>query len=239
MPLIELVSTSKHYSLGAATVVALRPVTLTIEPGELLALWGPSGSGKSTLCHLIGLLDAPTTGTVQFDGADTATLTDDECADLRNRSVGFIFQGFNLVPVLTALENVMLPLQIRGQRGSPVRRTAADALAAVGLASYLGHRPSELSGGQQQRVAIARAFVNEPRLVIADEATANLDTDTAHALMDLIVRINAERQTTFVFATHDQRLLAGIPRRILLKDGAIAEDTAPRPCARLAAGAES
>ena len=232
MSLAEFRNVSKDYELGRTRVRALRDVSLVIERGELLALWGPSGSGKSTLCNLVGLLDAATRGTVLFEEQDVARISDNARTILRNHMIGFIFQNFNLIPVLTALENVMLPLQIQGVPVRHAKASATAGLIAVGLETELRRRPHELSGGQQQRVAIARALITRPKMVIADEPTANLDTETALAIIDLIGRMNAEHGTTFLFATHDQRLLEGISRKIRLEDGLLVEDVSiPRPAA--------
>jgi putative ABC transport system ATP-binding protein len=222
--LIELRSVSKIYQTYSAPVRALTEVSVSIDRGEFVAVWGPSGSGKSTMCNLIGLLDVPTAGEVDFAGTDAARLVDDDRSELRNRSIGFVFQQFNLVPVLSALENVMLPLQIRGVARAECRDRAQALLARVGLATHVAHRPDKLSGGQQQRVALARALVGEPQLVLADEPTANLDTQTAHSIIELMQSLNAEKNTTFLFCTHDQRLLDAVQRRIHLTDGRIVED---------------
>jgi len=226
MALVELQRVEKTYQVGESRVRALRRVNLTVERGEFLAVWGPSGSGKSTLCNLVGTLDAPTTGRVLLDGRDVSTLRDDERADFRSATLGFIFQGFNLVPVLTALENVMLPLQIPERPSGNPREKATARLRDLGLGAHLSHRPDKLSGGQQQRVAIARALITDPSLVIADEPTANLDTATATSIIDLLREINRNHGTTFLLSTHDRRLLDRVDRRILLRDGAIIEDTA-------------
>jgi putative ABC transport system ATP-binding protein len=224
--LIELRDVSKIYSLGEGGVTALKKVNLTIQRGEFVAVWGPSGSGKSTLCNLIGLLDSPSRGTVHLDGQDVTRLPDDHRSELRNHSIGFIFQSFNLIPVLSALENVMLPLQI-AKRSGKLSKMALERLAEVGLKDHAAHRPAKLSGGQQQRVAIARALVTDPALVIADEPTANLDSENALRIIDLMRRINHKNGTTFVFSTHDQRLLEQVDRQVLMRDGEIIEDRAP------------
>jgi putative ABC transport system ATP-binding protein len=224
MPLIALENVGRTYQLGATQVPALQGVDLAIEAGEFVALWGPSGSGKSTLCHLMGLVDVPTSGRVQVNGRDASSLSDDQRSEHRNRSVGFIFQQFNLLPVLSALENVMLPLVIRGDDSGATRARAAAILHEVGLDAYLHHRPDKLSGGQRQRVAIARALVTAPPVVIADEPTANLDTENAERIVDLMRALQKQYGTTFIFATHDQRLLARVSRRIRLQDGRVQED---------------
>lgn len=227
MNLINLHSVSKLYHGHAAPVPALTQIDLTITRGEFVAVWGPSGSGKSTLCNLIGMLDTPTSGKLQIAGLAAAELTDDQRSELRNRSIGFVFQRFNLIPVLSALENVMLPLQIRSQSRKECRDRAGELLTRVGLGTFLHQRPDKLSGGQQQRVALARALIGSPQLVLADEPTANLDTQTAHTIIELMRELNQERGTTFLFCTHDQRLLDAVGRRIKLTDGRIVEDS---PC---------
>src|SRR5215470_16243492 len=225
MPLITLEQVYKDYGTGEMRVTALRGVDLTINSGDFVAIWGPSGSGKSTLCNLIGLLDSATSGTVRLDGQDVNTLSDNRRSELRNRTIGFIFQSFNLIPVLSALENVMLPLHIQGEGITQARQKARQRLSDLGLAAYMGRRPHKLSGGQQQRVAIARALITDPRVVVADEPTANLDSDTARTIIELMQHLNKQSGTTFLFSTHDQRLLAHVRRRILLQDGMIVEDT--------------
>jgi putative ABC transport system ATP-binding protein len=225
IPLIVLEQVYKDYSAGETRVTALRGVDLTIDSGAFVAIWGPSGSGKSTLCNLIGLLDSATSGTVRLDGQDVTALSDNRRSELRNRTIGFIFQSFNLIPVSSALENVMLPLHIQGEGTAKVKQKAMQRLSDLGLTAYMGRRPHQLSGGQQQRVAIARALITEPRLVIADEPTANLDSDTALAIIDLMRCLNKQSGTTFLFSTHDQRLLARVRRRVLLRDGMIVADT--------------
>ncbi|MBN3853250.1 ABC transporter ATP-binding protein [Paraburkholderia sp. Ac-20340] len=228
-PLVEMRQVVKRYQLGESQITALKGVDVSIQPGEFVAAWGPSGSGKSTLCNLIGLLDTPSSGMVLFEGQDAAMLSDDARSQARNRKIGFVFQGFNLLPVLSALENVMLPLQV-GRRASRACVEAAEKrLADVGLAEFAAHRPSKLSGGQQQRVAIARALIANPRLVVADEPTANLDSHNAHRIIDLMRSISAREGTTFVFSTHDERLLERVDRRIMMRDGALIEDCSHTP----------
>ncbi|MFH0907933.1 MAG: ABC transporter ATP-binding protein [bacterium] len=219
MNVVELQGVTKEYRLGQTTVPALRGVTLTVASGEFAAVWGPSGSGKSTLLNLIGAIDAPTTGTVKLGGQDLAALDDDRRSELRNKTIGFVFQNFNLVAVLSALENVMLPLQIGGMGASEARARAMGCLEEVELAPFTHHRPDQLSGGQRQRVSIARALATRPALVIADEPTANLDSDTALKIVDLMRDLNRGDRTTFLFSTHDQRLLDHVDRRIELVDG--------------------
>ena len=222
--LINLQDVKRQFTLGQVCVHALRGITLQIKRGESVAVWGPSGSGKSSLMNLIGLLDAPDAGAIHFDGENINTYTDDELADFRNRKIGFIFQSFNLLPVLSAVENVMLPLQVQGVPETQARKRANEWLARVGLEKFSSFRPDRLSGGQRQRTAIARALVIEPMLIIADEPTANLDSENSHSLIELIRTMNRETGVTCVFSTHDPRLLDQIPRQLLLRDGEICED---------------
>lgn len=229
MSLIVLQRVTKEYKLGETRVPALRGIDLEIDSGEFVAVWGPSGSGKSTLCNMMGGIDLPTSGLVNINGRDVGGLSDNEMSDHRNRSVGFVFQSFNLMHVLSSLENVMLPLTIRGESGKSARLKALAILEEMGLADHVHHRPDKLSGGQQQRVAIARALVGMPPLVIADEPTANLDSENATRIVDLMRQVNKTRGTTFIFSTHDQRLLDRVSRRIRLKDGLIDNDTAHVP----------
>jgi len=209
---------SKTYRLGSQTVTALAEVSLTVGAGEFMAVAGPSGSGKTTLLNLIGCLDVPTSGEIAIDGEPITRLSAGRRADLRARKLGFIFQTFNLIPVLTAWENVEYPLLIHRRRGDTASRVH-QALEQVGLGERARHRPSELSGGQQQRVAIARALVGEPSLVLADEPTANLDSATGREIVDLMRRLNRERGTTFVFSTHDPRIMSAADRVVEISDG--------------------
>ena len=212
---------SKTYRLGKVDVTALAGVSLVVKAGEFLAVAGPSGSGKTTLLNLIGCLDTPTSGEVAIDGEAISGLSSGRRADLRARKLGFVFQTFNLIPVLTAWENVEYPLLLqRGRRDVSARVRAA--FAHVGLADRSRHRPPELSGGQQQRVAIARALVTEPALVLADEPTANLDSRTGHEIVELMRTLNRERGTTFIFSTHDARVMAHAHRVVHLADGRLA-----------------
>jgi putative ABC transport system ATP-binding protein len=221
MDLIEIESVDKEYRLGRTTVHALKQVSLTVGAGEFVAVWGPSGSGKTTLLNLMGALDAQTRGEVRLDGSSIRELSDNRLSELRNRTIGFVFQGFNLVPVLSALENVMLPLQIRGVGAGEAREIATERLGAVGLSPVMDHRPDALSGGQRQRVSIARALAGSPSLVIADEPTANLDSETAREIIELMHNLNTREKTTFIFSTHDPRLLDRVERLIRLEDGRI------------------
>jgi putative ABC transport system ATP-binding protein len=215
---VSVKDVSKTYRLGSQTVTALAEVCLTVGAGEFMAVAGPSGSGKTTLLNLIGCLDVPTSGEIAIDGEPITRLTAGRRADLRARKLGFIFQTFNLIPVLTAWENVEYPLLIH-RRGGDTATRVRTALEQVGLGERARHRPSELSGGQQQRVAIARALVGEPSLVLADEPTANLDSATGREIVDLMRRLNRERGTTFIFSTHDHRIMSAADRVVEISDG--------------------
>jgi putative ABC transport system ATP-binding protein len=222
--LIEMRDVHKQYVLGENRIDALKAINISIVPGEFVAVWGPSGSGKSTFCNLCGLLDTPTSGRVLFQGHDAAALSDDDRSALRNRAIGFVFQSFNLIPVLSALENVMLPLQVGQTTAREARNIAVKRLTDMGLERHLSHRPAKLSGGQQQRVAIARALVGAPMLVVADEPTANLDSENALKVIALMRSISHTEGTAFVFSTHDQRLLDRVDRQIVLHDGMVQDD---------------
>ena len=215
---------AKDYELGRTRVTALRGVTLEVERGEFMAVAGPSGSGKSTLLNVMGCLDHPTTGRVIVGDEDVAALGDDALSDLRARRIGFIFQTFNLIPVLSALENVEFPLLFQGRPGGRAagRERARRALDEVGLADFVRHRPDELSGGQRQRVAVARALVTDPMIVLADEPTANLDSATGDAIIALMLDLNRRDGTTFIFSTHDARVMAHAHRVVHLADGRLA-----------------
>ena len=223
-PILKLRNVRRRFMLGETTIDAVHNISLDIHAGEFLAAWGPSGSGKTTLMNIIGLINAPTEGEVHFEDQDTRVLTDDALTDFRARKIGFVFQNFNLVPVLSALENVMLPLQIQGADASTIRQRATAALIDVGLERFKNSLPDKLSGGQRQRVAIARALVVDPKLVIADEPTANLDSENSRMVVDLMREMNRARKVTFVFTTHDPRLLDHVDRKILLRDGSIESD---------------
>ena len=226
-PICHLEHVSKDYGEGAGRVRALSDVTLDVEPGEFTVFSGPSGSGKTTLLNLIGCLDRPSEGRLRIAGQDVGTLDGVALSALRARQIGFVFQSFNLSPVLSAAENVELALQLAGLPADRARAEAA--LADVGLAG-LGHRrPAQLSGGQQQRVAIARALVKQPALVIADEPTANLDSANGHAVLDLMLALNRDRGATFLFSSHDARVLAVARRVVTLRDGVVVEDRAAVP----------
>src|SRR5574341_351615 len=222
MAIVSVEDVSKIYSLGKTEVPALRAVSLAIQPGEFLAVAGPSGSGKTTLLNLIGCVDTPTRGRVQVDGQDTSVLSERALTDLRLRRIGFIFQTFNLVPVLTVFQNVEFPLLLQGGVGRAERRQRVLALLeAVGLGAHGRHRPSELSGGQRQRVAVARALVGRPRLVLADEPTANLDSQTGATIVDLMRDMNQRDGTTFVFSTHDPKVMSHASAVIRISDGQV------------------
>ncbi len=218
--IVSVENVSKIYTLGKTEVPALRGVSLEIHPGEFLAVAGPSGSGKTTLLNLIGCVDTPTTGVVRVDGSDTSALSERKLTDLRLHRIGFIFQSFNLVPVLTVFQNVEFPLLLQGGLSRKEREARVMALLeAVGLAGHGKHRPSELSGGQRQRVAVARALVGRPKLVLADEPTANLDSTTGATIIDLMRDLNRRDSTTFLFSTHDQKVMAHAHAVVRIADG--------------------
>jgi len=224
-PLIFAVSgLRKTYRLGSISIEALRGVDLVVTRGEFVVVAGPSGCGKTTLFNVLGALDRPDSGSVLFEGSDLGGLTSTERTLFLRRKVGFVFQSFNLVPVLTAYENVEYPLWIDGLGRSERRRRAEEALASVGLAGRMHQRPDQLSGGERQRVALARGLVHQPRVILADEPTANLDSKTGTEIVDLLARTNAERGTTFVIATHDPAIVERSPRTIRLLDGRVVAD---------------
>jgi putative ABC transport system ATP-binding protein len=220
--IVQLEAVAKEYQLGAVTVPALRSIDLRIEAGEFSAVAGPSGSGKTTLLNLVGCVDIPTRGSVMVAQKRTNELSERQLTQLRLYTIGFIFQSFNLVPVLTAYQNVEFPLllQRRSRREERGERVTA-VMQQVGLHQYMHHRPGELSGGQRQRVAIARALVTRPKLVLADEPTANLDSKTGDAIIDLMKQLNEQQQTTFIFSTHDPKVMEHADRVIQLVDGQI------------------
>ena len=221
MALVELENVSKDYALGRTTIHALRGVDLAIEAGEFTCLVGPSGCGKTTMLNMIGCVDKPTSGVVRFDGEPISALGDDQEALLRLAKIGFVFQSFNLVPVLTVSENIEIPLMLAHRSKDDRRARVAELVKLVGLEEYAKHKPDELSGGQRQRVAIARALANEPRLVIADEPTANLDGATGEGVLAAMRRLNEEKGVTFLFSTHDPRVMAHAKRVVRLRDGAV------------------
>jgi putative ABC transport system ATP-binding protein len=224
-PAVEARDVARSYRLDGVSVEALRGVTLSIDQGDYVAIVGPSGSGKSTLMHLLGCLDRPTTGSLLLGGRDVADLSDSELADLRNHTIGFVFQSFQLLGRTSALENVALPLVYRGLRRAERRVLATAALDSVGLGHRLGHRPGQLSGGEQQRVAIARALVGEPTVLLADEPTGNLDSRSGADVMALLSRLNAERGVAVIVVTHDLEVAAHARRRIDVRDGLVERDS--------------
>jgi len=223
-PVIRLAHLGKHYETRAGPVPVLKDVNLDIGPAEFVAIMGPSGSGKSTLMSILGCLDAPSDGTYVLEGRDVGALSRDQLADLRNRVIGFVFQGFNLLPRATTLDNVALPLVYAGVGKSERLATARQMLERVGLGPYTASFPDQISGGQQQRAAIARALINRPRLILADEPTGNLDTRTSQEIMGLLRQLNADGGITVVLVTHDPDIAAHAMRLVHLVDGQVAED---------------
>jgi len=222
--LITTEDLDKIYSLGLTNLKALDRINLSVMRGEFLGLVGPSGSGKTTLLNIIGSLDAPTNGTAEVLGRKIESLSHKEAASLRNGHIGFIFQTFNLLPVYTVYENVEFPLLLQGLESSRRKQLVEEALEWVGLADRADSKPAQLSGGQSQRVAIARAIVKKPEIVLADEPTANLDAANSHHIMKTMVQLNEELKTTFVFATHDEKVIGYLRRKITLVDGRISKD---------------
>ncbi len=227
--LVALHGVFKDYRLGKTVVPALRGIDLYVERGEFTVVMGPSGSGKSTLLNIIGCLDRPTSGTYAFDEQEIGDRDFDQLAGLRNEKIGFIFQSFNLIPVLDVVENVEFPCLLRRKREpiDELRERVRLLAEEVGLGPYLRHRPDELSGGQRQRVAIARALVTRPELVLADEPTANLDSKTSEQIIELMQRLNQERGVTFLFSTHDARVMRHARRVVTMDDGRIVDGAAP------------
>lgn len=223
--LVTAEAVTRSFPLDHSSVLALDRASLYVETGEFLAIAGPSGSGKTTLLNLIGCIDQPTEGRIVLDGEDTSKLNAARTTALRRQKIGFVFQTFNLIPVFTARENVEFPLLLQGVSAGDRRKKADAALESVGLSARAGHRPDLLSGGERQRVAVARAIVHKPALVLADEPTANLDTQNATQLIDLMRELNRNLGLTFIFSTHDQRLLEHTPRIVRLCDGRIVADT--------------
>jgi putative ABC transport system ATP-binding protein len=223
MNVVHVEHVSKEYLLGEQVVRAVNDISLSVETGVFLAIAGPSGSGKTTLLNMMGCIDKPSSGKVYIDGQDTAGMTPDQLAALRSRSIGFIFQTFNLLPVLSAAENVEYPLLQRDDIGPAERRErVAYFLEVVGLTRFAQHRPNQLSGGQRQRVAIARALASSPRIVLADEPTANLDKKTGIEILKLMKLINLKTKTTFIFSTHDRRVIEIADRLVQIDDGSVA-----------------
>jgi putative ABC transport system ATP-binding protein len=224
----------KNYTLGTFVVHALRGVSLDVEEGEFLAIAGPSGSGKTTLLNLIGCVDTPTQGIVRIAGNATETMSERQLTRLRLHTIGFIFQSFNLVSVLSVFQNIELPLLLQRSAGTKERRTRVEALLdRVGIREYAGHRPSELSGGQRQRVAIARALVTRPQLVLADEPTANLDSVTGTNILDLMKELNRTERTTFIFSTHDARVWSYASSVVRLADGQMVDRVSAEEAVRV------
>lgn len=224
MAVVELQNVSKSYQLGETKVEALRGIDLQIHSGEFTSIIGTSGSGKSTLLNIIGCLDRADHGLVKIAGRDVSSLNEEEESRLRNDQIGFIFQSFNLIPVLNLAENVELPLFVKNDLSLEERQNRVQAvIEAVGLAPFKHHRPDQLSGGQRQRVAIARALVTKPSLILADEPTANLDSKSAHMILDLMADLNRQQNVTFLFCSHDEKLINRVGRVVRIQDGMIAE----------------
>lgn len=224
MAIIETKGITKVYNSNQVPVHALRGVDLTIEKGEFTAIVGPSGSGKTTLLNIIGGLDEPTEGTAVVHGTDLSTLSDSELINFRLRHIGFVFQAYNLIPVLTSIENVSFVMQMQGRPAKEYKAKSTELLKEVGLGDKINKRPSELSGGQQQRVAVARALASKPDFVLADEPTANLDSVSSGELLDMMAELNEKEEMTFVFSTHDQRVIDRARRVVTLVDGKIDKD---------------
>jgi len=229
MEVTKVINATRDFKIGEMETHALRGVNLSIENGEFTALVGPSGSGKTTLLQIIGLLDQPTSGQVFINGQDATRLNRNQRADLRKGTIGFIFQFFALIPTLTAYENVEMPLLLNGTKPAERKARVLEMLEAVGLSDRGHHRPDQLSGGQQQRVAVARALAINPKVILADEPTANLDTENGKQVMDIMAKLNKETGVTFVFATHDPRVIKYASRVITLRDGLIVENNGSSP----------
>jgi putative ABC transport system ATP-binding protein len=227
MAIVEMQGIEKSYELGRTSVHALRGVDLKIDRGEFTVVMGPSGSGKTTLLNIIGCLDRATRGSYRLDGQEVGDRDFNDLADVRNRKIGFIFQAFNLIPVLNVLENIEFPCVIRGESRSELRKRAKQIAADVGLSEHLLHKPDELSGGQRQRVAIARALVTQPQLVLADEPTANLDSATSEQILTLMEDLNRNHNVTFLFSTHDPRVMSRARRVVRIADGVLEEGEPP------------
>ncbi len=225
MPLIQTENLTKVYGKGEAAVVALDHVNISVSPGEFVAVMGPSGCGKSTLLHLLGGLDRPTDGRVLIDGTSLSTLKDDDLTAIRRRTIGFVFQFFNLIPILSAVDNAALPLVLDGKNNAECRHKSSDWLTRIGLGERLSNRPDQLSAGQQQRVAIARALITEPMLVLADEPTGNLDSRAADEIAALLQQVAKEWGRAVLMVTHDPRIAAYADRIIFLKDGKVVNET--------------
>lgn len=225
MEVAKLTDVTRIYKIGEVETRALNGITMTIESGEFTSLVGPSGSGKTTLLQLIGCLDQPTSGQVVINGKETTGLSRNQRADLRKGTIGFVFQFFALIPTLTAYENVEMPLLLNGKTPAQRRQRVMELLEAVDMTDHSHHRPDQLSGGQQQRVAVARALSTSPKMILADEPTANLDTENGEQVMGIMQKLNEETGTTFVFATHDPRVIKYAKRVVTLQDGLIIADS--------------
>jgi putative ABC transport system ATP-binding protein len=225
MEVAKLTDVTRVYKIGEVETRALNGVSLAIESGEFTSLVGPSGSGKTTLLQLIGCLDQPTSGKVVIAGQETTGLSRNQRADLRKGTIGFVFQFFALIPTLTAYENIEMPLLLNGKNAAERKQRVMELLSAVGMNDRANNRPDQLSGGQQQRVAVARALATDPKLILADEPTANLDTENGEQVMEIMKKLNKETGTTFVFATHDPRVIKYASRVVTLQDGLIVKDS--------------
>jgi putative ABC transport system ATP-binding protein len=224
MKTVETKALYKDYGVNGIVVHALRGVDVTFDKGEFTAIVGPSGSGKSTLLHLIGCLDTPSKGDIYIDTVNTSELSKNNLAMIRRQKIGFIFQAYNLIPVLTAVENVSFPLTLLGESSSVIKEKSYYALKQVGLEGMENRKPKELSGGQQQRIAIARALVKKPKLILADEPTANLDSKTGAEILELMLKLNEDEKTTFIFSTHDKMVMDYATRLIYIRDGNIVQE---------------
>jgi len=237
--MIELEGVTKVYSMGTVQVHALRGIDLEVAPGEFIAIMGPSGSGKSTLMNLLGCLDQPSQGHYYLDGVPVNELADNQLAEIRNTKIGFVFQNYNLLPRMSAAENVEIPMVYAGVALATRRSKAASALESVGLSKRMHHKPNELSGGEQQRVAIARSLVNEPSIILADEPTGNLDTKTGKEIIATFQRLNQERGITIIFVTHDPEVAVCTRRTVRLRDGlVVGEEKVETPCVYQAGASE-
>jgi putative ABC transport system ATP-binding protein len=226
MEVATITNVTRVYKIGEMETRALNGVSLSIQSGEFTSLVGPSGSGKTTLLQLIGCLDQPTSGKVVINGKETTNLNRNQRADLRKGTIGFVFQFFALIPTLTAYENVEMPLLLNGKSPAERKQRVMELLEAVGVTNRAHHRPDQLSGGQQQRIAVARALATDPKLILADEPTANLDSENGKQVMDIMKKLNKDTGVTFVFATHDSRVINYAERVVTLEDGLIVKDSA-------------
>jgi len=222
--IIETKKLCKVFKDSATEVIAINQVSLSIEAGEFIAIVGPSGSGKTTFLNLIGGLDTPTSGSIYIDGQDISTFSEKKMTDFRLHNIGFVFQAYNLLPVLSAKENVSFVMDLQGKKRAEADKRATELLVSVGLGDRMDSRPAKLSGGQQQRVAVARALASKPKFILADEPTANLDSHSAQNLLDIMENLNAQEKITFIFSTHDPRIMAKARRIVTLEDGKIVRD---------------